>query len=497
MNQPLIQKLTKILYKKISILIVFLTLGCIHKDPLSKIDSEVLQIENSLVKAIIVQGDSINHYSIQERMKYHNVPGLGIAVVKDGKIHWVKSYGYANISDSIKVNSNTLFQAGSISKPLAALACLKLMEDKKVNLDVDVNEYLKNWKIESNGFLDKEKVTLRRLLTHTAGVTVHGFPGYRQTDSLPSIIDILEGNGNTAKVHVNTIPDSIWRYSGGGYTIMEKVVEDVSGLPLEQFMEKYFFNPLQMHNSTFEQPLPPEYHNNVSAAYDSQGVVIEGLWHNYPEQAAAGLWTTPTDLGKYCIAIQKILLGQSESVLSKGTVEMMLTKHKNNWGLGPSLVWEGDSLRFQHGGKNAGFTNRMIAFAHSGNAVIIMTNADNGGALAGEIMRSISKFYDWGIANPQEISIIDLSEEELMRFEGKYVLMNNNEEGNYIIEIIRDRNKLIVHNPNNNQQDELYSISSTEFIDLEDGDQMEFFSDSNSIKFRWNNRFHFAKISNE
>ena len=206
---------------------------------------------------------------------------------------------------------------------------------------------------------------------------------------------------------------------------MERMVEDISGLSFEEYLEKNILHPIGMTNSTFEQPLPPDWHKNASAAYDSEGYLIEGLWHNYPEQAAAGLWTTPSDLARYCLEIQNIVNGKTDGVLSKTTVESMLSKHLNNWGLGPALKWEADSLIFQHGGKNAGFTNNMMAFVHRGDAVILMTNADNGGELMNEILRSISAYYDWGVKNQSVIETIELSEKDLQRYVGDYQLSGN------------------------------------------------------------------------
>ncbi|MFC2126563.1 serine hydrolase domain-containing protein [Bacteroidota bacterium] len=378
-----------ILQNSLLIAFAYFFFGCTsEKSPI--LEEGASRTENSLERTIIVEGELQENFSISERMKYYNVPGLSIAIVKDGKIHSAKVYGVANTDNGTKVETNTIFQAGSISKPLAALAVLKLFENNEVGLDVDVNYYLTHWKVPENEFTKKEKVTLRRLLTHTAGMNVDGFPGYRQTDDFPSIEQVLKGDGNTPKIEVDTVPGTIWRYSGGGYTVMEKVVEDVSGMPFEEYMDQNILKPLGMENSTYQQPLPPNYHGIASAAYDNRGELIEGLWHNYPEHAAAGLWTTPTDLAKYCIEIQEILAGKPEGFLSKETVEMMLTKHKNDWGLGLSLMWGGDSLRFQHGGKNAGFTNNIIAYAHRGDAIIIMTNADNGGRLIGEILKSLS-----------------------------------------------------------------------------------------------------------
>lgn len=334
-------------------------------------------------------------YDLSARMEYYNVPGVSIALVRHGKVEWVRAYGIANRENGRKVDINTLFQAGSISKPIAALAALQLFEKGLVRLDEDVNNYLQGWKIENNDLTKDEKVTLERILTHTAGLTVHGFPGYKQYEDLPEIEEVLNGKGNTSKVKVNRIPGSNWKYSGGGYSIMEKVIEDVSDLPLEEYMKENILGPLGMDNSTFEQPLSEARHSSASAAHNSRGKVVSGLWHNYPEQAAAGLWTTPNDLAKYCIEIHKILTGRKEGILKKETIELMLTKHERQWGLGPRLDKEGDSLLFGHGGNNKGFANNYISFAYLGNSLIIMTNGDNGGDLIDEIQKSIFTAYQW------------------------------------------------------------------------------------------------------
>lgn len=353
------------------------------------------KINYSSLETEVGPSEPMSEFDVLQRMKEYEVPGVSIAVVANGKLDWAKGYGIANSDTGYKVDGKTLFQAGSISKPIAALAALQLVSEGKVELNSNINKYLKNWKIEENEFTETEKVTLERLLTHTAGATVHGFPGYRQKDLFPTIETVLNGNGNTDQVKVDEIPGSSWRYSGGGYTVMEKMVEDVSGLPFEEYMKKHVLSPMGMKNSTYAQPLPEVWHSRASAAYNNKGKIVAGYWHNYPEQAAAGLWTTPTDLAKYCIEIQEILSGKKDGVLSKEMIELMLLKHQNNWGLGLSLEGDGDTLTFGHGGKNKGFTNNLVAFAHKGRAVVIMTNGDNGGKLIGEVQKSIYEHYQW------------------------------------------------------------------------------------------------------
>ncbi|TXE16785.1 beta-lactamase family protein [Psychroserpens burtonensis] len=450
---------------------------------------EINSIENSLIKNIRIKGDSIKKFNILERMDFYKVPGVSIAVVENGKIKWAKGYGYANTETRTKVDANTLFQAGSISKPLAALSALKLFENNSLELNKDVNYYLKNWQIPENKFTKTEKVTLEKLLTHTAGMTVHGFPGYQQTDEFPEIIDVLNGNGNTGKIVVDTIPGSIWRYSGGGYTVMEKVVEDVSGLSLDDYMSKNILLPIGMKNSTYQQPIAKEFQNNISAAYDGNGKLIKGLWNNYPEQAAAGLWTTPSDLAMYCIEIQDIIQGKKDGILTKETVDKMLTKHKNDWGLGPSLQNDKDSLIFGHGGKNAGFTNDMKAYAYQGNAVIVMTNADNGSKLISEIENTISKYYNWSISQPKTIEVIELSNTELKQYIGKYEL----KEQNLILEVKFKENQLFLTNTPIGDLN-LSPMTNSKFIDLESGTIIEFLVDEKVSGFMINNSLKLVKI---
>ena len=476
-------------------IIVFLLFISFKNEKQVESSRDLMAIENGLLPAIQVKGEPVKTFNIQERMELHKVPGLSMALVESGKIKWANGYGIANAETGLKVDEHTIFQAGSISKPVAALAALKLAEEGKLDLDQDVNVYLKDWQISDNEFTGEEKVTLRRLLTHTAGMTVHGFPGYMQSDSFPGIIQVLNGEGNTAEIVVNTIPGSNWRYSGGGYTVMEKVVEDVSGLPLEVYMNENILQVIGMDHSSYEQPLGEDFHANASAAYDYQGEIIEGFWHNYPEQAAAGLWTTPGDLAKYCMEIQEILKGKENSVLSRESVEEMLTKHKNDWGLGPSLKWAEDSLIFQHGGKNAGFTNNMIAFANRGEALIVMTNADNGNKLIGEIMNAVSGYYGWGISGPKFVECIHLSGEQLDKFAGKYKLdFQVPDIGDYIVDVSVKNGKLYMDDPNNDQHNMLTPLEEMKFLDLEKGDEILFEEENKSFSLLWNHRFRFHKI---
>ena len=272
---------------------------------------------------------------------------------------------------------------------------------------------------------------------------------------------------------MDTEPGANWRYSGGGYTIMEKVVEDVSGMPLEKYMADNIFPKLGMTNSTYAQPLPKELRTNASLAYNRKGKVIDGSFHNYPEQAAAGLWTTPSDLVKYILEVQAIVNGKDNGLLSPKIIKEMLTKHKGNWGLGPTLRGEGEDLLFGHGGKNAGFTNNMIAKVYKGEAIVVMTSADNGNDIINAMQTAISTYYDMGISNTEEIEIVTMSENELSRFIGEYKYEDGKE---YVATMKVKKGKLVAKVGGNH---ELTPVGPLTFRDMKDPETITFVEDDN------------------
>ncbi len=457
------------------VLLVLCTYSCQNTSQpiITEPAEDIKAIENGLKKPMAFKGEEGTTFNILDRMKATNVAGVSIAVIQDGKMAWARGYGYANTETKDTIDAETVFQAGSISKPVAALAALKLVDEGKIDLDENVNTYLKGWKIPDNEFTTTEKVTLRRLLTHTAGLTVHGFPGYNHEESIPSVIEVLDGQGNTDSIRVDTEPGSIWRYSGGGYTIMQKLVEDVSGDDFAAYVQKEILTPLGMGRSTYVQPLPESFHTNASAAFDGQeGVMAEGLWNNYPEKAAAGLWTTPSDLVKYCVDIQRAIKGGESQVLSTKMIERMLSKDKNDWGLGPSLEHEKDSMTFGHGGKNRGFSNLMTAFVHKGEGAIVMTNTDSGTRLMREIMAGISAHYGWDWFDQKVVEKIEVQAEQLKEFEGKFVLVFGDEE--YPLELEAKEDHIEVFDIPENQHHKFFPVAESEFIFPDRGSKIKF-----------------------
>jgi len=457
-----------------AIIFSFLSLyGFTQKSSIDKISQEQSKIENNLRPPVSIKGQETPPMKLVDKMTELKVPGVSIAVVKNGELYWAKSYGVANTETGKKVNNETLFQAGSISKPLAALAALQLVEQGLVDLDQEVNKYLKGWKVPESKFDENQKLTLRHLLTHTGGTTVHGFPGYTDKDDFPTDEDVLNGKGNTPAVFIDTEPGTNWRYSGGGYTIMEKMVEDVSGQPFDEYMSEHVLSKLGMTSSTYSQPLPASLKANASLAYSRKGKIIDGSYHHYPEQAAAGLWTTPTDLASYVTEIQKIYAGKEGGVISSDMAKQMLVSHKGNWGLGPALRGEDENLMFGHGGKNAGFTNNMLAQIHKGNAIIVMTSGDNGSEIIDLLQKNISATYDMGISELKEIEVIEISEDKLKRFVGTYQMEDNDK---FKATVKVKKGKVVIKTRSNHI---LEPIGPLTFQDIKDPETLIFQEDEN------------------
>jgi CubicO group peptidase (beta-lactamase class C family) len=380
------------------------------------------RIENGLLPGILINGQTVRGMKLIDRMKHYKVPGVSIAFFARGKILWTRAYGYADVSRMNAVTPETLFQAASISKSISALAVLRLVQDGKLNLDEDVNVKLKGWRVPGNEFTEERKVTLRRILSHSAGLTVAGFPGYPAGDPLPTIAQILDGErpANTKPVIVDTVPGTIWRYSGGGYTIMQLLLTEVTGDSFPDILDREVLRPLGMSHSTFVQPLPMSLRRGAATAYESDGMPIAGDSHTYPEMAAAGLWTTPSDLALAAIEVQKDYAGTSNKLFSKDMARQMLTHQKDNWGLGVALAATDHPLRFGHGGSNEGFRCDFEAYVDSGQGIVIMTNANSGDAIIGEIRRAVAQEYAWPDFKPEQKATIPVDPATLSAYPGVY-----------------------------------------------------------------------------
>jgi CubicO group peptidase (beta-lactamase class C family) len=358
--------------------------------------AHIQRIEAAAVDLSIDPNVAPVRLSLPQLMELYKIPGLSVAVIDNYQIVWAKAYGVTDAGSKTPVTTKTLFQAGSISKPVAATGTLWLVEKGKLSLDEDVNQKLKTWKVPENEFTKSEKVTLRRLMSHTAGLTVHGFPGYDIDAPLPTLVQIFNGEkpANTEAIRVDVVPGTEERYSGGGVTIEQQLVIDVTGKPFPEFMRQTVLEKIGMTDSSYSQPLPAAWADRTAAGTRADGKMLHGRWHVYPEMAAAGLWTTPTDLAKFAIEIALSKQGKANHVLSEKMTDEMLTPVKDEAGLGFFLD-KGNPGQFGHDGADEGFQALLTMNANSGKGVAIMANSDRGIVAAQFVVDTIAKEYGW------------------------------------------------------------------------------------------------------
>lgn len=392
----------------------------------------IRRVESGLLPPVIIKSqnpaDRQQRMTLAERMKFYNTPGVGIAVINDGRIEWAKGYGVTENGGKQFVTADTLFQAASVSKPVAALVALRLVQEGRLNLDEDVNRKLVSWKVPENEFTKEKKVTLRGLLAHTAGLSVHGFAGFSADAQPATILQILDGTppANSAPVRVEAVPGTRWRYSGGGYTVMEQLLIDASGgKRFSAIADEKVLRPLKMTRSSFEQPLPPRLRDNAASGHLANGEKVKGGWNVYPTLAAGGLWTTASDLARFAVEIQKSARGKSNKIIERKLTGEMLTPQLENWGLGPTVQGAGRTRRFSHGGSTTGYRAFMVAYTETGQGAVVMTNSDNGEMLFDEILRSIAREYGWSDFQPTEKTLASVNPQIFESYVGQYQFPSN------------------------------------------------------------------------
>jgi CubicO group peptidase (beta-lactamase class C family) len=386
-----------------------------------EVEQHIEKVISCLPAAVVVKGDPHSCSKLARRMAELHVSGVSIAVIHNGSIEWAQGFGVRNEAGA-PVGTGTLFQAGSISKPVAAMAALLQVQNKKLTLDADINTELSTWKVPESAVANGKPVTLRELLTHTAGFTVHGFPGYASGAAVPTLIQVLNGEkpANTPPIRLESEPGSKWNYSGGGYVVMEQALLDTTKQPFPKLMHDTVLGPIGMTHSTYEQPLPADRQSAAATPYRVDGAPVAGGAHTYPEMTAAGLWTTPSDLARYCIEVERSLEGKANHVLSPDLTRQMLTPGKGNWGLGLQIGGSSADPYFTHGGVNEGFESLLVAYEKHGDGAVVMTNAQGGIRLADQIMRSIGTEYGWPDYHPPVHAEIKLLPEVLARYAGAY-----------------------------------------------------------------------------
>lgn len=439
--------------------------------------ARLARIESGLLPPAQIAGVKSEPWTIAARMAFYRVPGVSVAVINGGAIEWARGYGVARAGDDAPVTPDTLFQAASISKPVTAAAALALVEAGQLTLDTDVNEKLTSWKIPAAPVAAGRPVTLRELLSHTAGVTVQGFAGYPAGAPRPTLLQVLDGAppANSAPIRVDLPPGTKWRYAGGGYCVVQQLLIDVSGETFPAFMREHVLVPTGMNASTYEQPLPASLVPRAAAGHTNNGQRIAGDAHIYPEMAAAGLWTTPSDLAHFALALQHALEGHG-GLLTRATAEQMITPPLagSRYGLGIGVKGEGENLSLSHNGGNEGFRCSLLAYPRTARGAIVMTNSDNGDAFTLEVLRALAREYDWPDYRVLEKTAVPLTPEAFGDFVGRY------EREETTLLVFRDQGRFFMKTAGQPRV-EIFPQSGHEFFTLDDPDVFSFERDARGM----------------
>ena len=416
-------------------------------------------------------GEELEDLTIEELLEQFGVPGVSVAVIHDFQIHWAKGYGTADVETGAPVDAETMFQAASISKPVAAMAVLRAVQDGLFTLDTDINEILTSWTLEGGEFTRERAVTPRSLTSHTSGLgDGFGFPGYDPDATLPTPIQIFEGHelSNVGTLFMERAPMTFAEYSGGGVTVMQQALEDARRRPFAEVLAADVLGPIGMTRSSFQQPISAEHDRNAARAHDGEGRSRGPKWHVYPELAAAGLWTTATDLARLAIEVQKSAVGESNRVLDQVHVQEMLSPvGVGDFAVGFSIGKRGEGWYFSHGGSNWGFRATLLAHKVKGYGLAIMTNADQGGAVMSELSRRIQEIYEWdsvadpvrrGYTAPVEREEVSVSAEVLSEYVGSYDLGDG-----LVVEITMEGDALFAQ-PTDQPRLPIFAESETEFF---------------------------------
>ncbi len=360
-----------------------------------------------MARSLSRPNDSLGRYSIEEEMARLHVTGASVAVVAEGRVVWAKGFGFKETGKPARADTTTLFLAGSISKPVFAAGLLALAEQGRLSLDADINTILTSWRLPDSRFTEQEKVTLRRLLSHSAGLTVWGFPGYAAGTPIPTVPQVLDGAppANTRPVRNDTTPGARWLYSGGGITIAQLAVTDATGEPFPALMKRLVLDPAGMGRSTYQNPIPATRAAETASGHERPDTAVAGRWHVYPEMAAAGLWTTAPDLARWGIALMRAYRGEAGGLLSPAMAREMLRPQValprtgpggratgGWWGLGVEVAGSGRDFLFRHGGRDEGFVAAAVFYPERDVGLVVLTNSTNG-AFLGAVTRAFTREF--------------------------------------------------------------------------------------------------------
>lgn len=427
-------------------------------------------VADHLSRYVVLKNSPQQAMRLDAQMEALHVPAVSMAAIRNGRVDWAEAYGVTSLGGA-KATTRTIFEAASMSKPVTAVGVMKLVEEGRIDLDVDANHYLKRWKIPDNAFTAEKKVTVRELLDHTSGIGTHNGVIYDPSQPIPTMLQVADGEkpARTPPVRVEAVPGTKFAYANGGYLVLALLIEDVTGETFAHYMKRAVLDPMGMKDSTFDTPLPPGWGARAATGYWEDGKsAIPPAKFVEPNLAAGGLWTTPTDLAKFLIEFQRECDGTSHKVLHQRTALLMTKPESGGWGLGFRLGGQAGNPYVTHEG-SALFQDDLLVYLH-GNGFVVMTNGGDGGQLADELLRSAGTVYDFPDFRPQERTAIEVSPEVLARYRGTFGF----------VKVAMDGSKLTAEIPEGSRPQRLYAESPTRFFVLDGPQELQF--DTNGQK---------------
>jgi len=379
------------------------------------------QLENGIRGKVKFLEEPENFSSIANTMKESKIPALSLAVINEGEVEWSETYQNADFLGEQPLDSTSVFQAASLSKPVTFLAALRMYAAGEIALDTNIQVYLKDYQLPQGKQTPENPVTFRNIFSHTSGISPGGYQGYARDLPMPSDISILRGEegANTPAIKVVTPPNEVLRYSGGAYTLAELALQDYFAADFSGIMQKWILEPVGMEHSTFTQPFPVADSNKVAKGYTYAGKRVEGAWRNHPEQAAAGLWSNASDMAKILVEVYRAYQGK-ESVFSKADIEAILSHERDNHVYGFFVERSEDDIAITHYGGNAGYRTGMTISLTSGKGLVYLTNSDNGGLLGNTLLLSAAQVYGWKHFTQEKVHRSEVSSEVLRGLVGEY-----------------------------------------------------------------------------
>jgi CubicO group peptidase (beta-lactamase class C family) len=469
---PRLRSPSLVLIVSMMVFMIFIMTAC--ETPKSRMRQRMKSVENGLLKAAVFKGLEPEKMKLAERMQYYRVPGVSIATIYKNQIDWAKAYGVKNARFSDPILSDSLFQAAALSQPVAALTALHFVRKGRLSLDTDVNTVLKSWKVPESPLTQRNKVTLRRILNHSASFIPGKLNGCPHSKDLPSLKMILDGEKPALPPGVQLFgqPGAMFLYSDAGYAVLQQLLVDLEEKSFPEIAEEAVLQPLRMRNSTFECPLPSGLEEKAVSGHLREGAPVEGGWYRYPAAAASGLWSTPSDLALFVIEVMKTARGESQKIVSPALAQAMLTPEEGIHGLGLYIEDAGDNLFFHISGSSKGYDCILVGYPVRGEGAVVMTNSENGYYIIHEILRGISAAYEWPHFQPEVKTLYRLDASIYPQYVGKYEVNPD-----YILDVAHEDYYLII-TPTGQVPTKFYAQGLTVFFSTDPYILIRFVKDS-------------------